>query len=75
MLSQVLKLNAPLLSQCHDKLANSKCATTYKCKVSSCSDLLEIIEGLQNIWVEACYGFIMSYKSIFSVEQIHLKCI
>jgi hypothetical protein len=25
MLSQVLKLNATLLSQCHDKLVNSKC--------------------------------------------------
>ena len=45
MLSQVLKLNA-IISQCHDNIVKSKCATTYKCHI-------QIVDG-SLIYLMAC---------------------
>jgi hypothetical protein len=56
MLSQVLKLNATLLSQCHDKISEFQMLSTYKCHLSSCGDLLGIFGGLQNFELKLSMG-------------------
>jgi hypothetical protein len=66
-------INLINLSQCQVKLVKSKCATKYKCKVSSCGDLLNIIEGLQKCLSSSLLVLIMSCKGIFFVDQIHLN--
>jgi hypothetical protein len=53
----------------------SKCATTYKCNLSSCGDPLDIFEGLQNIWAEVFFGLIMIHEGISLSDQIQFKCI
>jgi hypothetical protein len=56
MLSQVLKLNATLLAQCHDKISEFQMLSTYKCHLTSFGDLLGIFGGLQIFELKLAMG-------------------
>ena len=51
-LSQVLKAMIIIPMPWQDSEVQE--LSTYKCYNSSCGDLLELFDGLQDIWVEAC---------------------